>query len=379
MTAAKAVKLRSNCIFFSFVIILVDILSKSLAIIKCDLNPEDFLVWRYPDSSPALGSQIIVSQSQQAIVLASGELVDILVAGSHTLLTANIPILKDYLQDGSESFPFDIWFVNKISITSYKWGTKSPIQFREKQFGVMLPIGSYGSYECEIKDFQAFLLRVVGTRYKFSSDDLKEFLAPLVEREAKDAIASEASKSDIFNISEHLNKLSLNIRTSIKEKFKTYGIDLRDFYAQNISIVSNDPSFEKLKQALSEAASIKLKGKAVENAQTGYSTEKSLEVLKELASNKGGTASEFTGAGLGLGAGFGFGNKFLDMTNKSLSSPSNEKKAFTSEEKLSKNNSGKSNSKNAVKRLKSLKELLDMEAITKEEFDIKKKEMLDDL
>ena len=227
-----------------------------------------------------MGSQIIVSQSQQAIVLASGELVDILGAGSHTLLTANIPILKDYLQDGSESFPFDIWFVNKISVTSYKWGTKSPIQLMEKQFGVMLPIGSYGSYECEIKDFQAFLLRVVGTRYKFSSDDLKEFLAPLVEREAKDAIASEASKSDIFNISEHLNKLSLNIRTSIKEKFKTYGIDLRDFYAQNISIVSNDPSFEKLKQALSEAASIKLKGKAVENAQTGYSTEKSLEVLK---------------------------------------------------------------------------------------------------
>ena len=183
MTAAKAVKLRSNCIFFLFIIGLVEILSKSLAIIKCDLNPEDFLVWRYPDSSPALGSQIIVSQSQQAIVLASGELVDILEAGSHTLLTANIPIFKDYLQDGSESFPFDIWFVNKISITSYKWGTKSPIQFREKQFGVMLPIGSYGSYECEIKDFQAFLLRVVGTRYKFSSDDLKEFLAPLVERE----------------------------------------------------------------------------------------------------------------------------------------------------------------------------------------------------
>ena len=30
-------------------------------------------------------------------------------------------------------------------------------------------------------------------------------------------------------------------------------------------------------------------------------------------------------------------------------------------------------------RLKSLKELLDMEAITKEEFEIKKKEMLDDL
>ena len=67
------------------------------------------------------------------------------------------------------------------------------------------------------------------------------------------------------------------------------------------------------------------------------------------------------------------------MTNKSMSSPSNDQKANTSEEKLIKNNSGKSNSKYAVKRLKSLKELLDMEAITKEEFEIKKKEMLDDL
>ena len=347
-----------------------------MAIIKCDLNPEDFLVWRYPDRSPVIGSQILVSQSQQAIVLSSGELVDILGAGSHTLLTANIPILKDYLQDGSDSFPFDIWFVNKISISSYKWGTRSPIQVREKQFGVIVPLGSYGSYECEINDFQSFLLRVVGTRYKFSCDDLKEFLSPLIEREAKDAIASEASKSDIFNISEHLNKLSLQIKTNIKEKFRSYGIDLRDFYAQSISIVSNDPSFEKLKQAISDAASINLKGKAVESTQAGYSTEKSLEVLKELASNKGGTASEFTGAGLGLGAGLGFGNKFLDMANKSNSPPLEN---ITSEKKINKNNPVKSNSKIAVKRLKSLKELLDMEAITKEEFEIKKKEILDDL
>ena len=42
------------------------------------------------------------------------------------------------------------------------------------------------------KDFQAFLLRVVGTRYKYSIEDLKDYLLPLV-RETKDAIAEEAS------------------------------------------------------------------------------------------------------------------------------------------------------------------------------------------
>ncbi len=329
-----------------------------MTILRCDLPPEDFLIWRHPEKSQVFGSQIIVSQTQEAVVLASGELVSVLPPGAHTLKTANIPVLKNFIQDGENSFPFDIWFVNKVSSTNFKWGTKSPIQIKDNNYGLLIPLGSYGSYECVIKDFQSFLLRVVGTRYKYSIDDLKDYLLPLVERETKDAIAEEASSKDVFNISTELNEISEKIKTNLKEKFNSYGLNLRDFYVQSVSILSTDKSFEKLKEAIAESASIRMKAKAVEASEAGYKTERTLDVLEKLAGNEGGAASAFAGAGLGLGAGLNVGNKFMEMSDSSAK---------------------KENTKSAVDRLKDLKELLDLGAISQEEYDSKKKSILDEL
>ncbi len=329
-----------------------------MTILRCDLPPEDFLIWRHPEKSQVFGSQIIVSQTQEVVVLASGELVSVLPPGAHTLKTANIPVLKNFIQDGENSFPFDIWFVNKVSSTNFKWGTKSPIQIKDNNYGLLIPLGSYGSYECVIKDFQSFLLRVVGTRYKYSIDDLKDYLLPLVERETKDAIAEEASSKDVFNISTELNEISEKIKTNLKEKFNSYGLNLRDFYVQSVSILSTDKSFEKLKEAIAESASIRMKAKAVEASEAGYKTERTFDVLEKLAGNEGGAASAFAGAGLGLGAGLNVGNKFMEMSDSSAK---------------------KENTKSAVDRLKDLKELLDLGAISQEEYDSKKKSILDEL
>jgi len=332
-----------------------------MELIRCDENPEDFLVWKHPNQSPVFGSQIIVSQTQQAIVLASGKLVSILDPGSHTLETANIPILKNYIPKSGDVFPFDIWFINKVASTNFSWGTKTPIQHREKEHGLLIPLGSYGSYECMIKDVQAFVLRIVGNRYQYSVAELKEFLFPLVERETKDAIAEAASKFDVFTISTQLNEISETIRLNLLEKFKSYGLELRDFFAQSISILSNDKSFEKLKNAIADAATIRMKARAVEQNESGYKTERSLDVLEKLAGNEGGAASAFAGAGLGLGAGLNIGNKFAEMTDP----------------KISQNNS--SNDKSPASRLKQLKELLDLGAITQEEFEKKKNSILEEL
>mgnify|MGYP001166269599 FL=1 len=329
-----------------------------MTILRCDLPPEEYLVWRHPDQSPVFGSQLIVSQSQEAIILASGELVSILPPGAHTLKTADIPVLKNFIQDGDNSFPFDIWFVNKITSTNFRWGTKTPVQVKDTNYGLLIPIGSYGSYECVIKDFQSFLLRVVGTRYEYSIYELKDYLLPLVERETKDAIAEEASSKDVFNISTELNEISEKIKNNLKDKFNSYGINLRDFYVQSINILSTDPSFAKLKEAIAESASIRMKAKAVEASESGYKTERTLDVLEKLAGNEGGAASAFAGAGLGLGAGLNVGNKFMEMSDQS---PQKETK------------------KSAVDRLKDLKELLDIGAISQEDFNSKKNSILEEL
>ncbi len=329
-----------------------------MVVIRCDLPLENFIVWKHPQKSPSYGSQILVSQSQESALFASGELVSLIGPGSHTLETANIPGIKNFLQDGDKSLPFDIWFVNKTASTNFNWGTKTPVQVKDKEHGLLVPLGSYGNYELQIKDIQKFILQIVGVNQTYSSIQLRNYFYPLVERETKDAIAELAAKEDIFSIATQLNEISEIIKNNLSEKFKTYGIQLKDFFVQNLSIISNDPSFEEYKKAMAESIAIKTKAKAITDSERGYKTERTLDVLEKLAENENGAASAFAGAGLGLGAGLNLGNQIGEIT---------------------KNNYSSSNNTSIHDRLKTLKDLYTSGILTQEEFDEKKKSILDEL
>jgi membrane protease subunit (stomatin/prohibitin family) len=57
-------------------------------------GPADMLVWRYPPDNLTWGTQVIVNQAQEAIFYKGGAALDVLGPGTHTLRTANIPLLK---------------------------------------------------------------------------------------------------------------------------------------------------------------------------------------------------------------------------------------------------------------------------------------------
>ena len=192
----------------------------------------------------------------------------------------------------------------------------------------------------------------------YSISDLREYLYPLVERETKDAIAELAVEADVFTLATELNEISETVQNNLSEKFLSYGLALKDFFVQSISVLSDDPSFEQIKNAIAESAAIRMKASAVEQSESGYRTERSLDVLEKLAGNEGGAASAFAGAGLGLGAGLNIGNQFTEMSKPAAanSSPST-----------------------LVERLKALKDLLDAGAITQADYDQKKESILSEL
>ena len=73
----------------------------------------------------------------------------------------------------------------------------------------------------------------------------------------------KASQTDVFTISRETSNLSTSCKRECDFDFRRLGIDLDDFYVQGISVISDDPSFNKLKEALSEAATIRVKGDAI--------------------------------------------------------------------------------------------------------------------
>lgn len=64
-----------------------------VSVVKYDGNPDVF-AWKYPDSELGTWTQLIVNESQQAILFKGGQALDVFEAGRHTLSTNNIPFLE---------------------------------------------------------------------------------------------------------------------------------------------------------------------------------------------------------------------------------------------------------------------------------------------
>ena len=59
-------------------------------VIKYEGDNKTF-VWKHPVTDFNTGSQLIVHESQQAIFMANGEILDVFSAGKHILETGNLP------------------------------------------------------------------------------------------------------------------------------------------------------------------------------------------------------------------------------------------------------------------------------------------------
>ena len=89
-----------------------------------------------------------------------------------------------------------------------------------------------------------------------------------------------------------------------------YGLQLTSFYVNEISTPEDDPSVEKLKEALSKRAEMEIIG-------YNYQQERSFDTLENAVSHGNADAGSVMGAGMGLGMGFGvgreMGNQFSSM------------------------------------------------------------------
>src|SRR5580692_11963764 len=110
------------------------------------------------------GGQLTVSESQVAAFVNEGKIADIFGPGLHTLNTRNLPLLTD-LKNWDKQFesPFksDVYFFSTRLQMGRRWGTPSPITFREREFGAAR-LRAYGIYAYRIANPRVFFTNVCG-------------------------------------------------------------------------------------------------------------------------------------------------------------------------------------------------------------------------
>ncbi len=273
-------------------------------VIKYNGNADVF-AWKHPSEELGTWTQLIVNESQEAILFKSGKALDIFCSGRHTLSTANIPLLNNLINlpfGGRSPFTAEVWYINKTSSLDIKWGTATPIQLQDPKYGVFVPVCSFGQFGIQIEESKRFLLKLVGTLPIFDKNNITTFFRGLYLTKVKDAISSYLihKKISILEMNAYLNELSEHLKESMQPTLEEYGIKLINFFVNDINVPDDDPTIKKLKDALAKRAEMDIIGYS-------YQQERSFDTLEGAVSNNGSTTGDLLGAGLGLGMGVGLG------------------------------------------------------------------------
>lgn len=278
-----------------------------IEVVKYNGGP-DIFAWKYPSEELGTWTQLIVNESQEALLFKGGKALDIFTAGRHTLETFNIPILNNIVNlpfGGRSPFTAEVWYINKINSLDIKWGTPTPIQLQDPKYKIFVPVRSFGQFGIQIVDSRKFLIKLVGTLPIFDKETLLKYFRGLYLTKVKDSISSYLIKKQIsvLEINAYLDELSEHLKGRILPTFEEYGINLLNFYINDINVPEDDTAVKKLKDALSKRAEMDIVG-------YNYIQERSFDTLEGAASNPGSGQSGLMGAGIGLGMGVGIGGAF---------------------------------------------------------------------
>jgi membrane protease subunit (stomatin/prohibitin family) len=276
-------------------------------VVKYNGSPDVF-AWKYPSEELGTWTQLIVNESQEAILFKGGQALDLFPSGRHTLQTANIPILNKIINlpfGGRSPFAAEVWFVNKAYSLDIKWGTATPIQLQDPKYKIFIPIRSFGQFGIQIEDTRKFLIKLVGTLSIFDKDSIIKYFRGLYLTKVKDAISSYFvhKQVSILEINAYLDEISEQLKEKMIPVLSEYGIKLINFYINDINVPEDDPAVNKLKEALAKRAEMDIVGYS-------YVQERSFNTLEGAATNPGSGQAGLMGAGIGLGMGVGLGGNF---------------------------------------------------------------------
>jgi excisionase family DNA binding protein len=264
---------------------------------------KDEIVHRFPESGVAdlrIGSQVIVREAQEVVFMRDGRALDVFGPGRHTITTANIPLLIDFVSKAfNDRTPFtaEVYFVSKREFVDQKWGTPQPIIVRNPGVGLGVALlQGFGTYSFQVSDSQQFVNQVVGQQGYYRTGDIENRLRTMLLSKLQDLLGETTAKSNVMELIAQTNELSAGVRAMTQDDFAAIGLILKSFYIGNLK-----PSSKSAEE---------LRAMGVLDMQT-YTQLQAADAMREAAQNPSG------GAGLtaGIGAGMGIGNALSGALN----------------------------------------------------------------
>ncbi len=266
---------------------------------------EDELVWREPQGGNGdfrMGSRVIVQESQAAVFVRQGQLLDVLPAGSHTLSTGNLPLLANLIgmvTNGNNPFTADVYFVNMRDMAQVGWGTNPPIQMDipNRSPGFMLLI-THGVVDISVSDAGRMVKQYGIGRPTLRLIDLRDRIQTMLLSSLGNLLSNQQI-TGIQAANAMLNNLEAGSLALLNTQFQEIGMQIKAFRANPFQ--AKDLTPEDL---------VKYGGN-----MDNYRVAKGLDVAQTAAGNAG-LGGGLAGAGVGFGVGQSLGNQLNSNPNQ---------------------------------------------------------------
>ena len=350
-------------------------------VLKYD-GPNNVLVWKWRSVSNSdrekelrLGSQLVVNQSQEVCFIKGGQMLDVFGPGTHTLSTKNLPILSSLIGlafGGDSPFTAEVYFINKSVSMDAKFGLM-PFNMIEPNFKIPIPVTSRGSFALAVSDSKIFLNKIVGTVGDFETRTLSQYFRGVITEATKNAITKIAREQKLspLELESIVFEVANAVRGLLASTILEYGLELKLFNIEAIPIIDDDPKVKKIiedyQRIMAEDTEERMRLKRRADNLDVYKVERSFDTSEKVAENMGGGLGGDGGNLIGTMIGMGMVNPIASQmggimqNNTQASNPTNSSDDSNDE---------------IIKLLKQLGELKVAGILTEEEFNEKKKELL---
>ena len=281
-------------------------------------GPGELLIWRQPEEDFNTNSTLIVMPGEEAIFIKGGVVEQTFENGTYKLSTENYPFIsriRNAFSGGVSTFNCVVYFVRKADSEEIRWGTETPIQVRDKVWGIRTSAKVRGAYKVRIENPVRFLEKLIGNNVPFQMQgDLDRYFASEFQGKIKSAVSKFLNnlEQELVGIDEYMDELSEQIEPYIDEIVDEYGLKCVRFSLAGLDIdISKYDAIDESQIAAIAKGNLARGDKSAMNILgDDWGRQQAANILGDLARNPGAGGVGAMGAGMGMGmaAGSVFGN-----------------------------------------------------------------------
>jgi membrane protease subunit (stomatin/prohibitin family) len=275
-------------------------------------RPDDakaHVVWKHPDPTIPMKSQLTVMSDEQAVFFRDGKVVGTLGPGRHTLDSSNIPFLSNLVDSftGGRLFITEVFFVSMREFTGAKFG--GPIgHVEDPKSGVPVETMVHGEFSFRVTNPEQLVIGLVGTgraeSYEVRAWMKEQVLKVLRDRTAQLLVKNKWPLLDVTS-GAYTEELEKEVIEALDVHVASYGLDI--VRLGNFVIAIDEQDAGNLKRLYTDAAYIKTMGGVggYQQFAAGKALMGAGEGMAKGGGGDGGAASAGLLGGAGLGVGIG--------------------------------------------------------------------------